>query len=83
MLGYEAMRLQSIPVESIPGTTDHSDHLLCDLAGNAFNGSSFTQVLIALLVVFPIPDMACLQADSDDDFANQIGMLVSRFEVDQ
>ena len=67
LLGAELLRVQMIPVDNISAgiKAGISDHMLADMAGNAFTGSVYSAVLLAALVHAPQPSQPSSSADFD------------------
>ena len=86
--------IQGMPMQHLPGIEQEGRCLLADLAGNAFNGASYTAALISFCGSLPekvglnmqiSPQIGVMVGSlSDEEFASQIDVMVgSLYEVDE
>ena len=93
LTGCEHLLIQGMPMQHLPGVEQEGRCLLADLAGNAFNGASYTAALISFCGSLPVNvelNMQISQIEvmvgslSDEVFASQIDVMVgSLYEVDE
>ena len=78
LLGAEMLRIQMMPSSIIDAgiSAGVTDHLLADLAGNAFTGSVFSAVLIAALVHSP-----CAASDAAMPSATVVDEIADIFDL--
>ena len=92
--GYEHLLIQGMPMQHLPGVEQEGRCLLADLAGNAFNGASYTAAFISFCGSLPedvelnmqiSPQIEVMVGSmSDEEFASQIDVMVgSLYEVDE
>ena len=80
LTGYEHLLLQGMPMQHFAGVEQEGRCLLADLAGNAFNGASYTAALISFCRSLPenveLNVQMAQMVESDKEFASQIEVMV-------